>query len=89
MISFFYFTEPQSQERLSFHGNDLESNSRNITDGMSFSAESSHGDFVILVQEVKATVFGDESGYFLSSLLQKHSDTLSHGGVGLLGFAKL
>jgi hypothetical protein len=58
----------------------------NITDGVTFPAESSHQHLVVLLNVVKATIPGHERRDFLAVLDQLHSDTLADGGIGLFGF---
>jgi hypothetical protein len=63
----------------------LRTYTRNITLSLSSSTESGDQDLVVLVDKVQTTVIGDESGDLLSVLDELDSDTLSDGGVGLLG----
>jgi hypothetical protein len=63
----------------------LETNPGNITDGVTTSTETRKEDLVVLINEVQATVIGDESGNLLSVLNQLNSNTLTSGRVGLLG----
>jgi hypothetical protein len=63
----------------------LQTYTRNITLSLSSSTESGDQDLVVLVDKVQTTVIGDESGDLLSVLDELDSDTLSDGGVGLLG----
>ena len=65
---------------------DLEPDSGNITDGVTLTTESCDQDLVVLFDEVEATVVGDEGGDLLAVLDQLDTDTLSDGGVRLLGF---
>ena len=57
----------------------------NITLSLSSSTESGDQNLVVLVDKVQTTVIGDESGDLLSVLDELDTDTLSDGGVGLLG----
>ncbi len=75
----------QSLQGDSLDGDHLESDSRDISDGVALSAEASHEHLVVLVQVVQASILGHEGGDLLAVLLQEHSDTLPDGGVGLLG----
>ena len=65
---------------------DLESDSWQITDGVTRSTESSNENFVVLIDETHTTILGHEGSNFLVVLLELHSDTLSDGRVRLLGF---
>jgi hypothetical protein len=76
---------PQGQQTDTGHLDDLESDTGNITLGLALATETSQEDLVVLVHEVKATVVGDESRNLLAVLDQLDTDTLSDGGVGLLG----
>lgn len=64
---------------------DLEPDSGNITDGVTLSTKACDKDFVVFFDKVEATVVGDESGDLLSVLDELDTNTLTDGGVGLLG----
>merc|ERR550534_1153043 len=68
------------------HLNDLESDSGNISDGVTLSTETSNQHLIVLLYKVETTVIGDESGDLLSILDKLHSDTLSDSRVRLLSF---
>ena len=53
---------------------------------MSGTTETGNEHLVILVNETHATISGDVASNSLVVLLELHSDALTHGGVGLLGF---
>lgn len=74
----------QSKKRATGDLDNLETNPGNITDGMTASTETGKQDFVVLVNEVQATVIGDESSDLLAVLNQLNSNTLTGGRVGLL-----
>ena len=64
---------------------DLESDSRNISLGVSLSSESSNEDLVVLVNVTHASVSGDVGGDSLVVLFKLNSYALSDGRVRLLG----
>ena len=64
---------------------DLESDTRNISLGLSLLTEASHEDLVVLGHVVEATVPRYEGSNFLAVFLEHDSDSLSDGGVGLFG----
>jgi len=51
---------------------------------MAGSTETSDKDLVVLIDERHTTILGDECSDSLVVFLELDSDTLSHGGVGLL-----
>ena len=53
---------------------------------MAFTTETGDEHFVVLVDEAESTVAGHVRSNSLVVLFQLHSDALSNGGVGLLGF---
>lgn len=75
----------ERQKRHSRDLNTLESNSGNITHGMTGTTEPSHKDLVVLIHIVQTTIAGNECGNFLPVLNELDTDTLSDGGVGLFG----
>lgn len=76
---------PQSQEGDVGDLDGLELDSGNITDGVTLATETGNEDLVVDLDEVQATVVGDESGDLLAVLQQLDTDTLTDGRVGLLG----
>lgn len=76
---------PQSKQTDTRDLDDLETNTGNITLGLALTTETSKENLVVLVDEVQATVVGDESGDLLAVLNQLDLDTLPNGRVGLLG----
>merc|ERR550534_1603179 len=68
------------------HLDDLESDSGNISDGVTLSTETSNQHLIVLLNKVETTVIGDESSDLLSILNKLYSDTLSDSRVRLLSF---
>ena len=64
---------------------DLETDTGQITDGVAGTAETSDEDLVVLLDEVEATVVGDEGDDLLAVLDELDTDALTNGGVRLLG----
>lgn len=62
----------------------LESDSGNISDGVTLATETSDQHLVVLLDVVERTVTGHESGDLLAVLDQLHTDALADGRVGLL-----
>ncbi len=65
--------------------NDLETNTGDITLGLTGATEAGDEDLVVLVDEVEAAVVGDEGGDLLAVLDELDTDALSDSRVGLLG----
>jgi hypothetical protein len=78
-------SEPEGVQRDSGNLDDSESDSWQITDGMAGTTETSDEDLVVLIDERHTAISGDEASNPLVVFLELHSDTLSDGGVGLLG----
>ena len=76
---------PQSQQGDTGDLNDLESDTWDITLSLTLSTETGQKDLVVLVNEVQTTIVWNESSDLLTVLDQLDSDTLSNGGVWLLG----
>ena len=81
----FLLLEPQSVERHTGNLDDLESDSWQITHGVTGTTESSNENLVVLVDEGHTTVTRNEASNSFVVLLELNSHALSHGGVGLLG----
>jgi len=64
---------------------DLESDTGNITNGVTGSAETRDEDLVVLVDVVEATIAGDEGGDLLAVLDELNTDALTDSRVRLLG----
>ena len=65
--------------------NNLKAAAWDISLGLTSLSEPRNQHLVVLVDVVKATIAGNEARDLLSILDQLHSDTLTDGGVGLLG----
>jgi hypothetical protein len=63
---------------------DLETDTGKVTDGVARAAETSDEDLVVLVDEVQATIVGNEASDLLAVLDELDTDTLTNGGVRLL-----
>lgn len=77
---------PKSNEGDTGDLDDLETDTGDITLSLTLTTETSKENFVVFVDVVQATVIGDESSDLLTVLDKLDTDTLSDGGVGLLGF---
>jgi hypothetical protein len=78
-----------AEQRVKRHtGNldDLETDARNITDGVTLTTEASDENFIVFVGEVQATIARDEGGNLLTVLDELNADALTDGRVRLLGF---
>ena len=82
----FLFVSPKCMETASCNFDDLESNTWEITLGMSWSTETGNQNFVVLINETHTTVPWNVGGDSLVILLELNPNTLSNGGVWLLGF---
>ena len=78
--------QPEGQKRSASNLLNLESDTWDITDGVTFSTETGNEHFVVLIDEGESTVTGDVRSNSLVVLFELHSDALTNGGVGLLGF---
>lgn len=81
----FLFRAEQCAQTNSRDLDDLETNTGDITLGLTGTTETGDEDLVVLVDEVKTTVVGDEGGDLLTVLDELDTDTLSDSRVGLLG----
>ena len=76
---------PEGQKRGTGDLDDSESNTGQISDGVTLSSETSNEAFVVLVNKGKTTISGNEASDSLVVLLELDSSALSDGRVGLLG----
>lgn len=76
----------EGQEGNALDTDDLESDAWNITLGLALLTEACHEHFVVFVEEVQATISGDECSDLLSVFGEHDTDALAHGRVGLLRF---
>ena len=75
----------QSEERRFRDAHNLETDSRNISDGVTRTTESSNQHLVVLIHKVQTTIARNEGSDLLSVLDQLHTHALTNGRVGLLG----
>ena len=75
----------QSEERRLRDAHHLETDSRNITDGVTGTTETGNQHLVVLIHVVQATITRHEGSDLLAVLDQLHTDALTNGRFGLLG----
>ena len=78
--------EPEGEEGGRGDLHDLETDTGQITDGVTGTSETSHKHLVVLFHEGHAAIAGHEASNSLVVLFELHSDALTHSGVRLLGF---
>ena len=83
---FFLFFHPKSIETASCNFDNLESDSWNISLGVTLSSEPSNENFIIFINKTHATVSWNVCSNFFIVFLELYSYTLSNCGVGLLSF---
>lgn len=76
----------QSQQRNVGYLDDLETDTGNITDGVTLTTETGNQNLVVLLNVVQATVTGYESGNLLAVLDELNPHALADGRVRLFGF---
>ena len=79
-------SEPKGQKTATSGLNNLKSDTRKITFGMTRSTETGNEHFVILINETHATISWHVGSDLLVVLSQLNSNTLSNSRVWLLGF---
>lgn len=82
----FLLSEPEGVEWDSSDLDNSESDTWQITDGMTRSTETSNKHFIVLINETHTTILWHEGSDSLVVFLELHSHTLSDGRVGLLSF---
>ena len=78
-----------SEERVEGHTgdlDDLEADTRNITNGVTLTTETSDENFIVFIGEVQATITGGEGRDLLAVLDELHSHALTDSRVRLLRF---
>ena len=75
----------ESEQRHARHLHDLETDSGDISHGVSGTSESSNEHLVVLLDEVQAAITGHEGSDLLAVLDQLHTHALADSGVRLLG----
>lgn len=75
----------ESRERHTRHLHHLEAHTGDITDSVTLTPEAGDENLVVLVDEVKAAIAGNEGGDLLAVLDQLNAHALANGRVGLLG----
>lgn len=75
----------QSQQRDIGNLDDLETDTGNITDGVTLTTETGNQNLVVLLNVVQATVTGYESGNLLAVLDELNPHALADGRVRLFG----
>ena len=76
----------QSKERDTSDLDNLETDTRNITNSTTLTTETGNQDFIVFINVVQTTIVGDESSDLLTVLDQLNTDTLTNSRVRLLGF---
>ena len=75
----------QSEQRGLGHADHLETDSRNITHGVTGTTETGNQHLVVLIHVVQATVTRHEGSDLLAVLDELHTNALTNSRVGLLG----
>ena len=77
--------EPQGEEAEAGDLDDLEPDTRKVTDGPAAPTHTGDQNPIVIIDEPQRTVARDEGGDDLAVLLELDTDGLSDGGVWLLG----
>uniref|UniRef100_A0A673SX57 Uncharacterized protein n=1 Tax=Suricata suricatta TaxID=37032 RepID=A0A673SX57_SURSU len=76
----------QGQKRDIGYFDDLNSNSGNVTNSMTFATKSSNQNLIVFLSKIKTTIIGYKGGDFLAILDQPDPDALPDGRLWLFGF---
>uniref|UniRef100_A0A8C9AQP3 Uncharacterized protein n=1 Tax=Prolemur simus TaxID=1328070 RepID=A0A8C9AQP3_PROSS len=74
------------QKRHIGYFDNLKADSRNVTNGMTFSTKSSNQNFIVFLNKVQATIVGYKGCDVLAIRDQLDPDTLPDGRIWLFGF---
>ena len=85
MRLFLLLTE-QSKEGGLGDANNLETDTGDITDGMTRTTETSNEDFIVFINVVQTTIARNEGGDLLTVLDKLNTDALTNSRVRLLSF---
>ena len=85
MRLFLLLTE-QSKEGGLGDANNLETDTGDITDGMTGTTETSNEDFIVFINVVQTTIARNEGGDLLTVLDELNTDALTNSRVRLLSF---
>jgi len=75
----------ESVERHTGNLDDLEANTRDITNGVTLTTETSDENFIVFIGEVQATIARDEGSDLLAVLDELNTHALTDSRVRLLG----
>jgi len=75
----------ESVERHTGNLDDLEANTRDITNGVTLTTETSDENFIVFIGEVQATIARDEGSNLLAVLDELNAHALTDSRVRLLG----
>ena len=75
----------ESIERHTGNLDDLEANTRDITNGVTLTTETSDENFIVFIGEVQATIARDEGSNLLAVLDELNAHALTDSRVRLLG----
>lgn len=81
----FLLVAEEREERDTGNLDDLETNTGNITDGVTTTTETSDEDFIVLFDIVQATIIGNKGSNFLAVFDELHTSALTNSRVGLFG----